>query len=370
MSRLSMSTIVAHQQRANPFIRLLIFMLKLFYNTLFLFIFMSSNSMAEQDASEKLEEITHWSQFTFENDALSAINKSDDGYSNGIGFSWGRSDYNDYALIEMPSWLRYMSEWTFINQGNSKQYSVTFGVSQLMYTPDKIEENALIDDDRPYAGTLLWSSKLRSYANNRANSLGLILGVAGPASLAEQSQTVIHTVIDATIPKGWDHQIKNELVLRVEAEHIERFYRYSFSDNLRFDSSSYSEVGVGNLRSDVGTGVMVRIGNMLDQTYESINPSTSAFMSGISMDSGDKFYWQLFTVAYGSYVFNDISLTGNTFSDSHSVKLVNEQLMVSIGAAAVYQQWGFVFSVHRGNKQFEGQANISKYGSLTISYHY
>lgn len=342
------------------------------YSGLLLLLAISNVAFAEANGEQPLadtQQVTKWYQFTFENDAMSAMKQSDDGYSNGIAFYWGRSDYNDFSSIEMPNWLRRISDWTFINQADNQQYSIAYGVSQSMYTPDKIEESALIEDDRPYAGTLLWNSKIRSYANNRANSLGLTLGVAGPASLAEQSQTIIHSMIDATTPEGWDNQINNEFVFRIDAEHIERFYQYSFSDDFAFDSSSYSEVGAGNLRSDIGTGLTLRIGNMLDQTYESINPSSSGVMSGMPT-SNNKFYWQVFSAAYASYVFNDISLNGNTFSDSHSVALVNEQLLVSIGTSVLYNNWGFVFSIHRGNKQFEGQKNVSKYGSLTISYHH
>lgn len=340
------------------------------YTVFFLFTCAVTPIFAQQQITPDAENITHWYQFTFENDAMSAINKSDDGYSNGIGFNWGRSDYDDFSSIGMPNWLRYISEWTYINQGDSKQYSIAYGISQSMYTPDELEESALIEDDRPYAGTLLWHSKIRSYANNRANSLGLFLGVAGPASLAEQSQTIIHKMIGATTPEGWDNQINNELVFRIEGEHIERFYDYTFSDDFSFDASSYSEIGVGNLRSDIGTGLSMRIGNMLNQTYESINPVSSSIMSGMSVNDNDKFYWQVFSSAYASYLFNDISLNGNTFSNSHSVDIIHEQLTVSIGTAFLYNHWGFVFSVHRGNKQFEGQKNVSKYGSLTISYHY
>jgi len=340
------------------------------FSGLFSLAFFPGFIIAASGSSEKPSDVTAWYQFTFENDAMSAINKSDDGYSNGMTFNWGYSDYSDFNSIEMPSWIRYISDWTFINQGGSKKYSIAYGVSQSMYTPDDMEQSELIEDDRPYAGTLLWHSKIRSYAHDRANSLGLVLGVAGPASLAEQSQTIIHELIGATIPQGWDNQINNEFVFRVEAEHLERFYRYSFSNAVIFDTSSYSEIGAGNLRSDIGTGLTFRLGNMLDQTYESINPNTSGSMSGATVDSMDKFYWQLFSSAYASYVFNDITLDGNTFSDSHSVDLINEQLMISAGVAALYNNWGFVFSIQRGNKQFEGQTNISKYGSLTISYHY
>jgi len=314
------------------------------------------------------QEIINWTQFSFENDALSLFNPSDDGYSNGLLYAWGKANYHDFDAIEMPNWLNYLSDWTYINKGDNKQYSIEYGVSQRMYTPDDLEKRDIVWGDTPYAGTLLWHTKLRHYGDNRANSLGLTLGIVGPASLAEISQKVIHKAIGATDPKGWDNQIDNEPVFRIEGEHITRFYTHDFAGDTSFDSSTYSNIGVGNLRSNIGTGIAFRLGNMLDQTYASINPDSGTTMSGMTVRSMEKWYWQVFTTVYASYVFNDITLDGNTFSDSYSVDLINEQAVITLGTSAIYNNWGVAFTVHCSTDQFEEQAVISKYGSLTFSY--
>jgi len=326
--------------------------------------------LAAPVSSEEPEDIIHWAQFSFENDALSLFNPSDDGYSNGLLYTWGRSNYNSFEALELPNWIRYISDWTYINQGTDKDYSLEYGVSQRMYTPDDLAKSEIVWGDTPYAGTLLWHTKIRHYGDNSANSLGLTLGVIGPASLAEVSQKVIHKAIGATDPKGWDNQINNEPVFRIEGEHIDRFYTHYFAGDLAFDSSVYSNIGVGNLRSNVGSGLAFRLGNMLDQTYASINPDSGTTMSGVTVSSTDKWYWQVFTTVYASYVFNDITLDGNTFTESYSVDLINEQAVVTLGTAAVYNSWGVAFTVHCGTDQFEEQQVISKYGSLTLSYRY
>lgn len=339
---------------------------KLFKHSLVITSLLCSSNLMATTSEDK---INHWYQFSFENDVMALVNVSDDGYSNGLGYAWGRSQYDSFESLDMPQWIRFISDWTFINQGDSKNYSISYGVSQSMYTPTEIEEPALIENDRPYAGTLLWHSKIRHYGNNRANSLGLILGIAGPASLAEQSQTIIHKAIGATTPEGWDNQINNELVFRVSGEHIERFYDYKFTETVGFDTNSYSEAGVGNLNSDVGTGLTFRLGNLLDESYASINPNNSQVVSVLNGKTGKQFYWQIFTSIYASYVFNDIALDGNTFSDSHSVDLIHEQALISAGVYLMYDKWGLAFSTHRGTEEFEGQDGVSKYGSITISYH-
>ena len=321
-------------------------------------------------SANEQQDINHWYQFSFENDVMALFNASDDGYSNGLSYAWGRANYDTFEVLDLPTWIRYISDWTFINQGDSKQYAISYGLSQSMYTPSEIEEPELIEDDRPYAGTLLWHAKIRNFANNRANSIGLILGIAGPASLAEQSQTIIHEAIGATTPEGWDNQINNELVFRVSGEHIERFYDYKFSESVSFDSSSYSKAGFGNLRSDVGTGLTFRVGNLLDESYAGINPINSRSLNLLTTKTGKKLYWQVFASVYANYIFNDITLDGNTFSDSHSVELINGQASVSGGLYLMYDKWGMAFATNRGTEEFKGQLGISKYGSITISYHY
>lgn len=338
------------------------------FKYLFVLSLVFSSFLNAQSEPKPQQNIASWYQFTFENDILSIMDVSDDGYSNGGSIAWGRSNYSDFNSIEMPSWIRFLSDWDYINQGAAKQYSISYGVSQSIYTPTDLSQSALIEDDQPYAGTLLWHTKIRNYGDNRANSLGLDIGMVGPASLAEETQIFIHKKLDSEPPQGWDNQIRNELVFRIDAEHIERFYDYSLTDSLAFDTSSYSDVGVGNLRSDIGTGVVMRIGNMLDESYGSITPHTSRSNLPLTIVPDYKFYWQLFTSIYATYVFNDVAMNGNTFKDSHSVKLINEQIFVSGGIAALYHNWGVVFSFQHGTKEFEGQQNAGEYGSITISY--
>jgi len=73
--------------------------------------------------------------------------------------------------------------------------------------------------------------------------------------------------------------------------------------------------------------------------------------------------------AYGSYVFNDITIDGNTFADSHSVDLINEQGIVSISLAMDWKSWGFILSSQKASDAFEGQENSGYFGGLSIIYH-
>lgn len=321
-------------------------------------------------ASETEFKPSHWGQFIFENDAFGVLEPTDDGYSNGVGYAWGDSVVQGFDDIDMPAWIRAASDWSYINQGNEGQYSISYAILQGMYTPSDLDTEQLLTDDRPYAGVLLWQAKLRQYDDNVATSLALNLGVVGPASLAQQTQGVIHAIIDARDPQGWDNQLENEAVFRIESEYLHRFGQLALTDNVATDVSFYSQAGLGNLRSDAGFGLTFRIGSGLNETYASINPTASHSANPYAYMSDKGFNWMLFFSAYGGYVLNDITLDGNTFKDSHSVELINEQGQLSMGFAMRWGSWGILFSTLRGSDHFEGQISDTNYGAASISYHY
>ncbi|MCL1048540.1 lipid A deacylase LpxR family protein [Shewanella abyssi] len=311
-----------------------------------------------------------WGQFIFENDAFGVREPTDDGYSNGVGYAWGKAPIASFEDIDMPDWVRWSSDWTYINQGGKGNYTLSYAIVQGMFTPSDLETDQLILDDRPYAGVLLWQVKLRQFDNNIATSLMLDVGVVGPASLAEQTQSLIHGVIDAKNPQGWEHQLENEAVFRIESEYLRRFAQLTLSDQIAADLSFYSQAGIGNLRSDAGFGLTFRVGSGLDETYASINPTASHSANPYGYMSDRGFNWMFYMSAYGSYVFNDISIDGNTFKDSHSVELIHEQGQLSMGFAMRWGSWGILFSTLRGSQQHEGQISDTNYGAASISYHY
>jgi len=330
---------------------------------------LSQASHAEASDKNVDKQRDGWYSLTFENDAFGVVEKSDDGYSNGIAFAWGYAPSDTFADIDMPDWIRSISDWTYLNGSDDNSYSVNYAVMQGMYTPSDLEEEALIEDDRPYAGTLLWATRIHSFDSRVANSLGLTLGVVGPASLAEQSQKVIHQIIDAREPMGWDNQIENEPVFRVDAENILRLVDFNLGKTVEFDTNLYSQAGAGNLRSDVGAGLAFRIGNKLDQSFAYIKPVSARGVNTLVGAPSNDLNWQLVASIYGSYVFNDITIDGNTFKDSHSVELINEQGISSLALAVSWKHWGFIFSTQRGSDIFEGQQSQTNFGSLSITYH-
>ncbi len=310
-----------------------------------------------------------WYAFTYENDAFGLLDKNDDGYTSGMAGTWGYAPVNSIADLQLWPWLHTMADASYLNLSGRK-FSVLYAIAQGMYTPTELEEKALIEDDRPYAGTLTWKAKLYSFNEKRSDNIALTIGIAGPASLAEFFQKVSHEIIDAQIPQGWDNQIKTEPLFQIRAEHIEHFLSVNLFANIGIDSNFLVLAELGNLRSDVGAGVSLRFGTNLDETYAFFNPASARGTGLFSSHSGKQLSWQIFTSAVARYVFNDITLDGNTFRDSHSVDLIHDQGMVSIGSALRYSNWSLIFSAQRGSDTFDGQVNKPSFGAITINYYH
>ena len=87
-------------------------------------------------------------------------------------------------------------------------------VEQLIYTPDNIKV-PYQEGWHPYAGYLGigGSATLDDRLSDRLvhlNYLELQTGIVGPASGAEKTQKLIHSIVGAHRPMGWDSQLKNE----------------------------------------------------------------------------------------------------------------------------------------------------------------
>lgn len=73
--------------------------------------------------------------------------------------------------------------------------------------------------------------------------------------------------------KGWDNQIENEPVFKPDAEKVIRLVDFNLGNSVEFDTNLYSQAGVGNLRCDIGSGLVFRIGHQLGQSFAYIKPA-------------------------------------------------------------------------------------------------
>jgi hypothetical protein len=96
---------------------------------------------------------------------------------------------------------------------------------QRMQTPGDLEKKELIVDDLPYAGLIAWQGTLYAWDDQVTDQFSLYLGAVGPVTLAEETQSLIHDLTHAQEPMGWDNQIENEPVFKIEAQRVWNLYR-------------------------------------------------------------------------------------------------------------------------------------------------
>ncbi len=111
--------------------------------------------------------------------------------------------------------------------------------------------------DRPFCGSLFLTNS--QYIINEQKKViyqtHIALGVIGPMALGYEEQTAIHKSIKNILPKGWRHQIQNDLIVN---------YTFAMQQNLLqnelFDANALTQIRVGTMFTDLSGGAMLRIG--------------------------------------------------------------------------------------------------------------
>jgi len=312
-----------------------------------------------------------FASFAFENDVF----LGDDGlYSNGLFITWGYNDIKGLDKQNLPSWIAYLAQQTHLSSSDistsNKQYAVSYGFGHLLQTSIDFSVAELVEEDAPYVGLLAWDVNLLAYDEVVSDEVGLILGAVGPMVGGKHVQYYVHDWIGSSEPKGWDNQINNELVFRAQARRTLRLYETEVTSsflNGEFDFLAGVDGGVGNLRSDIATGIGMRFGRDLKRNFSSATVFPVQKFNGFH---ASPYGWNLFLNLSASYVANDIFINGNTFSDSHSVELIHPQAAISMGFMANIYDVSILFTLLHMTDEYEGQAEATQFGSIAFTYHF
>ncbi|HMA84927.1 MAG TPA: lipid A deacylase LpxR family protein [Desulfosalsimonadaceae bacterium] len=315
----------------------------------------------------------HTFSLYLENDAFIG---EDDQYTNGIKLTWSR-----FGLPGLPddAWLHkwlYPAVRSFgFDAADGSEKAITFSIGQNIFTPDDIKEEQLIKGDRPYAGFTYIELGFHKRRLHHMHTLGLCVGIVGPASYAENLQSALHDIIDSNGVKGWDNQLKNEPVIGIFYDYKKRLLatglRGRFGSDLIFNtggtlSNALTAYNLGLLYR-WGWNIPVDCGNFPIQPAACFNAEME---KELCLKPKTRFGAHLFLSANGRAVLHNIFLDGNTFRDSHSVdkKPFVGTFMSGIGLnsgriktvlACVYQ-----------TKEFDMQNDEQIFGSLTFAFRY
>jgi len=317
--------------------------------------------VAGADADQKVPEFF---TFTFENDFFVG---DDNGYTNGMGVTFGKGPFEEFDDDNLPGWLHWLTMDLYVSTMKNKQRGIAHMFFQRMQTPQDLTTTELITNDVPYVGLFAWQGTLYAWDDRIADQFSLYLGAVGPVTLAEQTQTVVHHLLGADDPKGWDNQIGNEPVFKVEVQRIWSLYR-SESRGRQFDLLGLWGAGIGNLETATKAGLAIRWGSNLQSSFPAFGLQADRQVNPLSLTPDDDFY--LFFGARAGVIINDILIDGNTFRDGHSVALNHYQNQVSAGVVWNNGDHAFVFQISSISSNTEIISRRNKFGAFSYTHRF
>jgi lipid A 3-O-deacylase len=169
----------------------------------------TANTMRAQQTETRRETYKSMFRIYEDNDVINIRGEGkDEGYTNGTRLDW-------YYIKNKPS--RFFIDRLMPKAGDSSINTFSWGIMQVMFTPRDISKRIPDASDYPYSGGLFITHSL--HAANPVKKYNLqtewMLGVMGPPALAKETQKLVHRWIAYTQPRGWDYQLKTDLLLNL-----------------------------------------------------------------------------------------------------------------------------------------------------------
>jgi hypothetical protein len=287
-------------------------------------------------------------------------------YTSGIKLVYGLAG-------NAPSrWFSWIENLSLLGQAGDSHYALAAG--QNVYTPEVFLEPRPILNDRPYAGWLYSELAMRKHVPGLEEAIAVSLGVVGPAALGEAGQKLFHNIVGDPKPAGWDNQLKNEPAVLLR-------YRRSWflplhdTGRLATDVVPRAGVSLGNVFTEMGAGVVLRLGNYLPE-----RDLPARIQPGLSGDSGiipvrsQHLDWMIYAEVQGRGVAHNIFLDGNTFTRSLSVEKRNfvwdAGAGFTLGLGQFHYPLYFSFHITWRGREFRQQYRRDSFGSALVGIQY
>ncbi|HVM61707.1 MAG TPA: lipid A deacylase LpxR family protein [Verrucomicrobiae bacterium] len=305
---------------------------------------------------------------TEENDLFSnpiTADHTDRHYTQGLKLTWLNGDN------ELPPWARTVSDdLPKLGLGMTAQ-NFGYVLGQNMYTPANLQTNALITNDRPYAGWLYGGAFLQrrgEVGDARIpvqESFEADFGTTGPGSLAGWIQTHFHQTFDsASVPHGWKNQLSGEPGLLLK---YQRFWRLSpDAATARYlDLIPHMGGELGNIMIFQNLGGILRVGYNLPDDFGPQLIDSPASLGGGTTSNSSPFACYLFGGVDGRAVEHNLFLDGNSFRSGPSVERIPWVADLSTGGAVrLFGHVEISYTRVTRTHEFVGQRRADQFGSL------
>jgi len=314
-----------------------------------------------------------WTASVVEEDDYWTPGTQDRHYTHGIRLSTSTGDIGS-ALWRAP--FDFLGENTPLfaqpdGADIARRYNIVI-LGQNMYTPEDWRPFNPDGRDWPFAGWLYSGVGMMQDTDGKSfEELDLKLGLVGPGSLANQTQTKYHLLINVQPFNGWHTQLHNEPTLDLYYARKWRLPLPVSEDELwGFDLLPEAGARVGNVFDYASVGGMARFGANLKMDYgpphiemnsgaDYINPTRA-----VRGDLGG----YVFAGALGRVVARNIFLDGNSFKSSPHVSKIPAVGDFEGGFALLYQHWRLAYTYVFRTHEFESEAGYDHYGSLNLTF--
>jgi lipid A 3-O-deacylase len=162
-------------------------------------------------------------------------------------------------------------------------------------------------------------------------------------------QTSIHTWLDNLLPLGWDHQIRNDLLLNYQVNYERKFVMVPG----KFHLAGVGSVNAGTLRDDIAVGAQFKFGKF----YESPDSRSAVFLFGKSV---------------GNCNFYNSVLSGGVFNGKSEYVLPTEEINLlklqhTLGINIKIRKFTFEYFQSYVSKEFKSGMS-HRYGGISIGY--
>lgn len=305
---------------------------------------------------------------TVENDIFTG---SDNNYTNGLALAWATGPVETYEEGSfVRSWGRFWSFLPFVGDDGYQTYAA-WALGQEMHTPDDTSNPDPPTSDQPYAGILYLDSVLRAQSERWRHTWNLRLGIVGPASQADETQTEFHKLIGGDKPLGWDTQLPNEPIVNVTYSAAYLLDQENLGGSAAWRLIPVGDVSLGTYLTAIELGMYSEIGwNLVDAySYTTLRGGFSA-SSTLGVGPIDGWSVSLFGGLGGLGVAHFLPLDGTVFRDSRSV---DSKPLVGLGTVGVAVRHGrlvLTMEASYTTDAFEGQKQSAEFGTLNVAWYF
>lgn len=188
-------------------------------------------------------------RFNYDNDYFNATDRN---YTQGYSFELVLPDLEKNPINTL----------LIAPKKSARRYGMA--VAHIGYTPRYYERPEIQYGDRPFAAAIMLKSFVTTINILKKSRLSssLSLGLIGPGAFGKEMQVGIHKATGNDIPLGWQHQIKNDVVINYSVHYEKQVLRYEDLWSLQADAST----NLGTLFINASAGVNSTFG-ILDQPF-------------------------------------------------------------------------------------------------------